>query len=34
LQGSVDIPEWRGDPIWAGFFQMEFVTGAHGAHEF
>ncbi len=34
LQGSVDIPRWRDDPIWAFMLAVEFVTGAHGAHEF
>ncbi|MFW5926278.1 MAG: zinc-regulated TonB-dependent outer membrane receptor, partial [Myxococcota bacterium] len=34
LQGSVDVPTWRDDPIYALFFAAEFVTGAHGAHAF
>jgi hypothetical protein len=34
VQGSVDVPEWRDEAIWAGFVAMEFVTGAHGAHAF
>lgn len=33
-QGSVDIPRWRDDPIWAGFLAFEFSIGAHGAHAF
>lgn len=34
LQGSVDIPRWQDDPVWAAMLAAEFVTGAHGAHEF
>jgi hypothetical protein len=34
LQGSIDFPLWLDHPIVAGFFAAEFVTGAHGAHEF
>lgn len=34
VQGAVDYPTWLEDPIYAGFLQAEFVTGAHGAHEF
>ncbi|HET6610953.1 MAG TPA: zinc-regulated TonB-dependent outer membrane receptor, partial [Kofleriaceae bacterium] len=33
-QGSVDLPQWRDDPIWAGFLAFEFSIGAHGAHSF
>jgi hypothetical protein len=33
-QGSVDIPTWRDDPIWAAFLAMEFSVGVHGAHSF
>lgn len=34
VQGSVDLPTWRDEPVWAGFLALELVTGAHGAHEF
>ena len=34
LQGSVDMPGWEDDPIWATFLALEVVTGAHGAHKF
>jgi len=34
VQGSVDLPGWRDDPIFATFFAMEVVIGAHGAHHF
>ena len=34
LQGSVDLPGWKDDPIWAAFLAFELVTGAHGAHAF
>jgi hypothetical protein len=34
LQGSVDMPEWEPEPIWATFLALEVVTGAHGAHPF
>lgn len=34
LQGSVDRPRWRPDPIVAGFLAFEFAVGAHGAHQF
>ncbi len=34
LQGAVDYPKWLDEPVWAGFLQAEFVTGAHGAHPF
>ena len=34
LQGAVDLPRWLEEPIWSAFLQAEFVTGAHGAHEF
>jgi hypothetical protein len=34
LQGSVDMPEWESEPIWATFLALEVVTGAHGAHQF
>ncbi len=34
LEGSGDFPQWRDEPIWAGFFAMEVVVGTHGAHKF
>lgn len=34
LQGSVDLPRWRPDPIVAAFLAFEFTIGAHGAHKF
>lgn len=34
LQGSVDVPTWRDEAIWAVFLAGEFVIGAHGAHAF
>lgn len=34
VQGSVDLPQWRPDPIYAVFLAAEFVAGAHGAHKF
>jgi hypothetical protein len=33
-QGSVDLPAWRDEPIWAAMFAMEVVVGSHGAHRF
>ncbi len=34
LQGSMDVPTWRDEPVWAAFLAGEFVIGAHGAHAF
>lgn len=34
LQGSLDVPTWRDEPVWAVFLAGEFVIGAHGAHAF
>lgn len=34
LQGSVDRPSWRPEPIYASFLTFEVLTGAHGAHKF
>lgn len=34
LQGSVDLPGWLPDPIWAGFLAFEVVVGSHGSHAF
>ena len=31
-QGSIDLPSWRDEPIYAGMFALETVIGAHGAH--
>jgi hypothetical protein len=34
LQGSVDLPRWREQPIWAAFLALEVSVGAHTAHAF
>ena len=34
LHGSVDVPAWRADPIFAGMLALETVIGAHGAHSY
>ncbi len=34
LQGSVDLPSWRPDPVYAAMFAIETVIGAHGAHAY
>ena len=34
LQGSLDQPTWRPDPIAAVMLAFEFAVGAHGAHTF
>lgn len=34
LQGSMDQPEWRAQPIVAAFLAFEVAVGAHGAHKF
>ena len=34
LQESIDMPQWRDDPIEAVFLTAELVAGAHGAHTF
>jgi hypothetical protein len=34
LQGSSDLPGWRGGATWAAFLTAEFVIGAHGSHKF
>jgi hypothetical protein len=34
LQASVDRPSWQPEPVYATFFTVETVTGAHGAHKF
>jgi hypothetical protein len=34
LQGAVDDPGWRDDPVWAVMLAAEFVVGAHGSHKF
>lgn len=33
-QGSIDMPGWRPDPIYALMLSFEFQIGVHGAHEF
>lgn len=34
LQGSVDLPSWREEPIFATFLALEVLVGAHGAHTY
>jgi hypothetical protein len=34
LQGSVDVPSWREEPIYACMLALETVIGAHGAHTY
>lgn len=34
LQTNYDAPTWRPRPIWSAMLGVEFVVGAHGAHEF
>lgn len=34
LQGNHDAPSWRPRPIWSAMLGLEFVVGAHGAHDF
>jgi hypothetical protein len=33
-QGSIDVPRWLDEPIYAAFLAAEFSIGAHGAHTF
>lgn len=33
-QGSIDLPGWRPDPIYALMLALELTIGAHGAHAF
>lgn len=33
-QGSIDVPRWLDEPIYAAFLAAEFSIGAHGAHAF
>ncbi len=34
LQGSVDNPLYRDEPIYVGMLAVEFLVGAHGAHSY
>ena len=34
LQGSVDNPLYRDEPIYVGMLAIEFLVGAHGAHTY
>ena len=34
LQGSVDNPLYRPEPIYVGMLAIEFLVGAHGAHQY
>lgn len=34
LQGSMDQPLYRDEPIWVGMLAIEFLVGAHGAHSY
>lgn len=34
LQGALDQPSWRDDPIWALTVSLEALVGAHGAHSY
>ena len=34
LQGSVDNPLYRAEPIYVGMLAVEFLVGAHGAHSY
>ena len=34
LQGSIDVPSWRDEPIYACMLALETVIGAHGAHTY
>ncbi len=34
LQGSVDNPLYRAEPIYVGMLAIEFLVGAHGAHKY
>ncbi len=34
LQGSLDMPSWRPEPIYACMLALETVIGAHGAHSY
>ena len=34
LQGALDQPSWRDDPIWGLSLSLEVLIGAHGAHSY
>lgn len=34
LQGSYDTPRWADKPVYGGVLAVEFLIGAHGAHEY
>lgn len=34
LQGSMDNPAWRSEPVFAAFLALETLVGEHGAHKF
>lgn len=34
LQGSMDNPAWRSEPIFAAFLAVETLIGEHGSHNF
>ncbi len=34
MQGSMDQPLYRDEPIWVGMLAVEFLVGAHGAHSY
>ena len=34
LQGSVDVPSWRAQPVYAMFLAVEVFVGTHGSHNF
>lgn len=34
LQGGLDAPSWRAEPIWSAVLSLELLIGAHGAHKY
>jgi hypothetical protein len=34
MQGSMDQPLYRDEPIWVGMLAVEFLVGAHAAHSY
>jgi len=34
IQGEADTPQWQSSVGWAGFFAVELIAGAHGAHQY
>ncbi len=34
LQSSVDLPEWRDEPIYGAMLNLEVLAGAHTAHQY